>query len=122
MMQHTPITGVVTDMSQSFHTVAGDVAGAAKAAVSKLGKSLSQAVGALVPKDQEESRPPPRAPQRGYGRSEGDYGQLNPWYDVMPRSGHASCTACRPCLEKAQLCWRGMEGVHPLTGAEVPTV
>ena len=58
---------------------AGDAVGVARSALSKLGKSVSQAVGSLVPTEQQETRPPPRPPQRGYGRSNGNYGQLNPW-------------------------------------------
>ena len=38
---------------------AGDAVGVARSALGKLGKSVSQAVGALVPTEQQEARPPP---------------------------------------------------------------
>ncbi|EIE23588.1 hypothetical protein COCSUDRAFT_53399 [Coccomyxa subellipsoidea C-169] len=63
---------------KSWSEIAKDAAELAASAVSKVGKSISSAVRSLVPQEQQQKQQPLR-PQRSYGRSEGDYGKLNPW-------------------------------------------
>lgn len=58
---------------------AGDAAEVAKSALSKVGKSVTNAARALIPQETDKRDTPPARPPGSYGRADGNFGALNPW-------------------------------------------